>query len=133
MQEYENILDNVLSFCESKQYKVAGVDRIYKQADFNVNGDVIARVLLYNHAPLMVEVYTTDSLGLFFNLFECDPLSASLFTKEFLEMDVDIISAFVEMKDADGKLTHLLFGEEAVEQYAKERKNKSETLSAFLN
>ena len=83
--------------------------------------------------PILIEVYNTDSIGLFFNLFECDPFSASLFTKEFLEREVDIISAFVEMKDQEGKLTHLLFGEDAVEQYAKEKQTKSEILSSLIN
>jgi len=133
MQEYENILNDFLSFCESKKYKIVGVDRLFEKEDYNSDGDILARVALYNHVPILIEVYNTDSIGLFFNLFECDPFSASLFTKEFLEREVDIISAFVEMKDQNGKLTHLLFGEDAVEQYAKEKQTKSEILSSLIN
>ena len=133
MQEYENILNDFLSFCESKKYKIVGVDRLFEKEDYNSDGDILARVALYNHVPILIEVYNTDSIGLFFNLFECDPFSASLFTKEFLEREVDIISAFVEMKDQNGKLTHLLFVEDAVEQYAKEKQTKSEILSSLIN
>jgi len=134
MQEYEDIVNDVLDFCKSRKYTVAGIDKLFEHEDFNIHNDeVIARIMLYNHAPLMLEVYNTNTLGLFFNLFECDPFSASLFTKEFLEKKVDIISAFVEMKNSEGKITKLLFGEKAVEQYAKERKTKSETPLLFLN
>tara|TARA_B100001093_G_scaffold117544_1_gene109905 strand:+ start:52398 stop:52808 length:411 start_codon:yes stop_codon:yes gene_type:complete len=136
VQRYENILNDFLGFCESKKYDIASVDKLYEKEKYKRESNIVlilARVALYKHVPLLIELYSTKSIGLFFNLFECDPLSASLFTKEFMEKEVDIISAFVEMKDTKGKLTNILFGEEAFNQFIKEKKNKSIITPNLLN
>ena len=135
MQVYENILNDFVSFCETKEYKNSGIDKLYEKEGYTTETNIIlvlARVALYNHVPLLVELYSTKSIGLYFNLFDCDPISASLLTKGFLEKEVDIISGFVEMKDSNGNLKNLLLGEEAVEQYAKEKKNSLETTTPTL-
>jgi hypothetical protein len=92
VQIYDNILNDFLGFCESKKYDISSVDKIYEKERYQSESNIVlllARVALYNHVPLLVELYSTESIGLFFNLFECDPLSASLFTKEFMEKEVE--------------------------------------------
>ena len=40
---------------------------------------------MFTKLPLMIEMYLDGSITLFFNLFECDPLTAAVLTKKLIE------------------------------------------------
>ena len=128
------IIRNFLEYCEEEKLKVSGYEKLYKEENvFEFENKIIARFAMFSKLPLMIEMYLDGSITLFFNLFECDPLTAAVLTKKFCEdQNVRQISSFVEMKNSEGELQKLLFGQEAVEQYTQER-FVDPTLSPHMN
>ena len=121
-------------YCEEEKLKVSGFEKLYKEENiFEFENKIIARFAMFTKLPLMIEMYLDGSITLFFNLYECDPLTAAVLTKKLCEeQNVNTISSFVEMKNTDGELQKLLFGQEAVEQYTQER-FVDPTLSPHMN
>ena len=117
------IIQNFLEYCSEERLKVSGYEKLYKEENiFEFENKIIARFAMLTKIPLMIEMYLDGSITLFFNMFECDPLTAAVLTKKFCEeQNVDQISSFVEMKNLDGEIQKLLFGQEAVEQYTQEK------------
>lgn len=117
------IIHTFLEYCDEEKLKVSGYEKLYKEENiFEFENKIIARFAMLTKIPLMIEMYLDGSITLFFNMFECDPLTAAVLTKKFCEeQNVDQISSFVEMKNSDGEIQKLLFGQEAVEQYTQEK------------
>ena len=128
------IIHTFLEYCDEEKLKVSGYEKLYKEENiFEFENKIIARFAMLTKIPLMIEMYLDGSITLFFNMFECDPLTAAVLTKKFCEeQNVDQISSFVEMKNSDGEIQKLLFGQEAVEQYTQE-KFIDPTLSPHMN
>ena len=117
------IIHTFLEYCDEEKLKVSGYEKLYKEENiFEFENKIIARFAMLTKIPLMIAMYLDGSITLFFNMFECDPLTAAVLTKKFCEeQNVDQISSFVEMKNSDGEIQKLLFGQEAVEQYTQEK------------
>ena len=128
------IIQNFLEYCEEEKLKVSGYEKLYKEENvFEFENKIIARFAMFSKLPLMIEMYLDGSIILFFNMFECDPLTAAVLTKKFCEdQNVRLISSFVEMKNSEGELQKLLFGQEAIDQYTQE-KFVDPTLSPHIN
>ena len=128
------IIQNFLEYCSEEKLKVSGYEKLYKEENiFEFENKIIARFAMFTKLPLMIEMYLDGSMTLFFNLYECDPLTAAVLTKKLCEeQNVNTISSFVEMKNTNGDLIKLLFGQEAVEQYTQE-KFVDPTLSPHMN
>ena len=128
------IIHTFLEYCDEEKLKVSGYEKLYKEENiFEFENKIIARFAMLTKIPLMIEMYLDGSITLFFNMFECDTLTAAVLTKKFCEeQNVDQISSFVEMKNSDGEIQKLLFGQEAVEQYTQE-KFVDPTLSPHMN
>ena len=94
------IIHTFLEYCDEEKLKVSGYEKLYKEENiFEFENKIIARFAMLTKIPLMIEMYLDGSITLFFNMFECDPLTAAVLTKKFCEeQNVDQISSFVEMK-----------------------------------
>lgn len=133
-QEIDLKIHKFVAYCKENKLRVEGVEKTYKPENtFEYENKIIARLALFKDLQLLVEIYLEGGIGLYFNMFTCNSLTAALLTKKFLEeQKVDIISSFVEMRNKQGELERLLFGQEAIDQYTKE-KYIAEPLSQFIN
>ena len=129
-KEYELYIQKTVAYIQSRKMQVVGVDKLYDNAETPDN--LIARIALFKHLPLLLELYTDESLGLYVNMFDCDPLTAAVFTKELMPLRLTHIDGFVAMKSINGELQTLLFGEDALEQFKKE-KDTRDLQSTHLN
>ena len=117
------MIQNFLEYCEEEKLTVSGYEKLYKQENiFEYENGIIARFAMFKRLPLLIEMYLDGSITLFFNLFECDPLTSAVLTQKLIEsQNVKTISSFVEMKNSEGELQKLLFGQEAIDQYHEEK------------
>jgi hypothetical protein len=133
-QEIDLKIQKFVAYCKENKLHVEGVEKTYKPDNvFEYENKIIARLAMFRNLQILVELYLEGGIGLYFNMFSCDSLTAAVLTKKFLEdHQVDVISSFVEMRNKQGELERLLFGQEAIDQYTKE-KYITEPLSQYIN
>jgi len=133
-QEIDLKIQKFVAYCKENKLHVEGVEKTYKPDNvFEYENKIIARLAMFRNLQILVELYLEGGIGLYFNMFSCDSLTAAILTKKFLEdHQVDVISSFVEMRNKQGELERLLFGQEAIDQYTKE-KYITEPLSQYIN